>query len=300
MKKNLLLFVSGVFIIGTSIGQNAIPNPSFDNWTNKGSYSDPNGGWGTIADISGGVVVNCTKATAAADIHSGAAAVILTTKNIPFQGEAPGIVVTGTINQSTMGVDGGIAFNLSPDSIVGWYKYSPVGTDTASVDVRLSYWNGSSRVQVAQARFEKTTAVSSYTRFSVPFVYSVTTHAPDTMVIVMMSSSGGATSANTNSTAYYDDLDLIYNSTTGIHEQYASSFVSVYPNPASEMINFSTEMNKFNLKVFDATGKEIVNVQSFASSYKMDATHLSKGIYFFHLISGEGEKSETGKFVIEK
>ena len=297
MKKLLLFSASAVFIFGNSIAQNAIPNPGFEAWTNHGGYDDPSNGWGTIADISGGFVVTCYKATAAADVHSGAAAIKLQTKNIPLQGEAPGICVTGTINQQTQGVDGGVAFNLRPDSLTGLYKYSPVGTDTASVDIRLSYWNGT-RVQIAQARFEKTTAAASYARFSVPFVYALP-NTPDTIVIVLMSSSGAATTANTNSTAYYDDLDLVYNG-TGVNEQSANSSISVYPNPTSSAITFSTEMQKFTVKVLDAAGRIILNEESDASSYRMNVSNLSSGIYFYELTTSNAAQTQRGKFAVGK
>ncbi|MBI3500464.1 MAG: T9SS type A sorting domain-containing protein [Bacteroidetes bacterium] len=300
MKKLLLFSASTIFVtlsVIEALAQNAIPNPGFENWTNQGSYDDPSGGWGTIADISGGFVVNCYKAPSP-DMHSGTYACKLITKNIPFQGEAPGIVVTGTINQSTMGVDGGVLFNLKPDSMAGWYKYSPVGVDTASVDVRLSYWNGTSRVQVAEARFEKTTAVSSYARFSVPFIYAVP-NTPDTMVIVLMSSYGGATSANTNSTAYYDDLDLIYN-TTAVNEQILNASVSVYPNPSSEFVIFSGTCQKFMLKISDEMGKQIMIAESDSRNYKLDVSTFPKGIYFYELLSGEAGKIQRGKFIVQK
>ena len=297
MKKLLLFSVSAIFF-GNTFAQNAIPNPGFEAWTNHGSYDDPSNGWGTIADISGGFVENCFKESAAANVHSGTYAVKLQTINVPLQGEAPGIVVTGTINQSTFGVDGGVAFNLRPDSVTGWYKYSPVGTDTASVDVRISYWSGTARVLVAQARFEKTTAVASYTRFAVPFVYAQPNN-PDTMVIVLMSSAGGATTANTNSTAYYDDLDLVYNG-TGVSEQSAISSVSVYPNPTSNAITFSTQLSKFTVKVLDAAGRTILNEESDASNYRMNVSNLSSGIYFYELTASDAAQTQRGKFAVGK
>lgn len=301
MKKLLLISASTVFILANSTAQNAIPNPGFDSWVNMGSYENPSGGWGTIADISGGFVVTCYKATAAADIHSGTYAIRLITKNIPLQGEAPGIAVTGTINQSTQGVDGGVVYTLRPDSIVGWYKYTPFGADTGSLDVRLSKWNTTTntRDEVAHARFEKTTSVSTYTRFSEEFVYSLPIN-PDTMVIVLMSSWGGATSANTNSVIFFDDLDLIFNPATGINEQNTQSPISVYPNPAAEAITFTSDFPKFSLQVLDAAGKQILKKESNTSDYRIDVSNLSNGIYFYELIPMEADKIKRGKFAVAK
>lgn len=297
MKKILLLLSPALLVFGNTIAQNAIPNPGFETWINKGSYDNPSGGWGTIADISGGFVENCFKESGAANVHSGTYSVKLQTIST-FQGEAPGIVVTGTINQQTFGVDGGVVFSLRPDSMVGWYKYSMVGTDTASVDVRLSYWSGTARVQVAQARFERTSSQSSYARFAKPFLYS-SPNNPDTMVIVLMSSYGGATSANTNSTAYYDDLDLIY-SPTGINEHNAISSAVVYPNPTASELTFSTKLEKYTVKVMDAAGKQIRKEESDASNYRMNVSELSAGIYFYELIPNDASQTQRGKFSVVK
>jgi len=296
MKKILLFSASAIFILGNAIAQNAIPNPSFDTWVNQGSYENPTGGWGTIADISGGFVVTCYKATAAADIHSGTYAVRLITKNIPLQGMAPGITVTGTLNQTTQGIDGGVVYTLRPDSIVGWYKYSPVGTDTGLVSITLSKWNGTSRDEVASAAFIQTASVASYIRFTEALVYALPIN-PDTMVIALMSSTS-PTTANTNSVMFIDDLGLIFNSPNGTHEQSIASLMAVYPNPTSDVVTFASEFSTFTLKVFDATGKQIIEKDSNASDYRLDVTNLSGGIYFYELTTAD--KAERGKFAVQK
>lgn len=298
MKKILLLSTSAIFLLGNAIAQNALPNPGFESWVNQGSYEDPSGGWGTIADISGGFIVTCYKASSP-DIHSGTYAVKLksTWVGFPQNALAPGITVTGTLNQTTNGVDGGVVYTLRPDSIVGWHKYAPVAADTGSVEITLSHWNGTSREVVAQAQFMQTATVSSYTRFSKALTYQLSIN-PDTMVIVLMSSSPNAGQSNSNSTMFIDDLDLIFNPSTGINEQHSHSSIAVYPNPTSSAITFSTELSMFTLKVFDAAGKQIVKKESNASDHHMDVANLSGGIYFYELTTAN--KTERGKFAVQK
>lgn len=298
MKKNLLFIASAIFIFGNSIAQNAIPNPGFENWTTMGSYDDPNG-WGTInqqvssACFCKGTAVKST----AAEAHSGSLAIKLKTLNV-ILGTAPGIAATGTINTQTSQIDGGVSFTLSPDTIVGWYKYAPSGTDTGSVSITLSKWNTSTnkRDVVASAYFFQTATISSYTRFAQPLTYALP-NTPDTMVVILLSSSGG--SPQVNSTMFIDDLGLVYNA-TDIHEQSIQSLLSTFPNPASDIITFATQFSKFTLKIFDVMGKQIIHAESKVSDYRLDVSTLSEGIYYYEMISVGTEKNQSGKFLVKK
>ncbi len=206
--KKLLLFISAfAFINANTNAQNAIPNPGFENWTNQGNYKDPVS-WGTINGSVAGACFCAGTCRQATSVHSGSFAAELKTISV-FGQTAPGIAATGTINTQTQAVDGGVAFNLRPDSIKGWYKYTPQGTDTASVEIILSKWNGSARDQVGSAKWIKTTAVSSYTEFAKAIAYSLTID-PDTMVIVLLSSHTNLNSSNVNSDFFVDDLSLTF------------------------------------------------------------------------------------------
>lgn len=189
-----------------SNAQNAIPNPGFENWNVNPNYDDPVG-WGTINGLTYFLGVRTvTKATAAADIHSGSFAIQLESKTVPFQGVAPGIAATGTINPSTQAVDGGVAYNKRPISFTGWYKYQPNGVDTGSIDARLSKWNSGSqqREEVGTAEFIQTATVNNYTQFTVNFTYSSANY-PDTLVITILTSSGANSSPN-GTKMWVDDL----------------------------------------------------------------------------------------------
>lgn len=278
MKKMLLVSATTLFFAGVN-AQNAIPNPGFESWTSQGSYDDC-AGWGTIDQaVSSACFCKGTavKTNVAGEVHSGVLAMKLKTISV-FGQTAPGIAATGTINQSTAAVDGGVAFNLRPDSIVGWYRYSPSGADTGSVDITLSKWNGASRDVVGHARFFKTTSVASYARFTLPLIYSLP-GAPDTMVVILMSSSGG--SPVVNSTMFVDDLDLIYNTTTGIANNISSSSASVYPNPNNGTFNIRmSDYENANVEIYNAVGQKVVEQTLQNNLTQLDLTNFSHGFYF--------------------
>ena len=202
--KYVLSLVVLLVILTTEINaQNAIPNPGFENWDNA-TCPEPIS-WGTINSSTCLIASTVTEENSI--VHSGNAAIKMETIFIgfPINLTAPAIAATGTINTSTEEVDGGVAYNLRPDSLVGWYRYAPSGTDTGSIEVTFSEWTGSSRVEIGTAKMVETSTVGSYTRFSIPISYT-SGNTPDTMVIVMLSSEDNP---QPGSILYVDDLDLI-------------------------------------------------------------------------------------------
>jgi hypothetical protein len=288
MKKNLFLTTITILFFSCVNAQNAIPNPGFENWTSQGSYDNCTG-WGTI-DQSISTFCGCAgtavKTAVAGEFHSGTLAMKLKTLSV-FGQTAPGIAATGTINTSTQAVDGGVAYNLLPDSIVGWYRYTPSGTDTGSVEITLSKWNTGTnkRDVVGHAKITQNTSIVSYVRFAQALTYSLS-GTPDTMVIVLLSSS--TTAPQVNSTMWVDDLDLIFNSTTNIANNHlANALVSVYPNPSKG--NFIVEINsteKQTMQLFDVNGK-LVLTQIINGKTNIDVSNLAEGVYNLSLINSE-------------
>jgi hypothetical protein len=281
MKKKLFLALTSALSFYFSNAQNAIPNAGFESWTSQGSYDDC-AGWGTIDQpVSSACFCKGTavKTSTAGEVHTGTYAMKLKTLSV-FAQTAPGIAATGTINQTTQAIDGGVAYNLRPDSIVGWYRYTPAGTDTGSVEITLSRWNTGTNTRdvVAHAKFTKNTSVASYTRFSQPLVYSLS-GAPDTMVVILLSSSSSAPVVN--SVMFVDDLDLIFNPTMGIaHNNIENSLFSVYPNPNNTgciTIKSSSELGA--IVIYNSLGDIVSQTKSNNTQDQVDISKLPAGIY---------------------
>jgi len=75
--------------------------------------------------------------------------------------------------------------------------------------------------------------------------------------------------------------------------------ISVYPNPANETINFSTNnlIENGKLTVYDITGKQ-VSKADFVNATQLDVSEFNTGMYFYRMT--DGSKTFTGKFVVNR
>lgn len=290
MKKIYFLLI--LASIGTCVkAQSVLPNPGFENWTQIGSRMDPDN-WNTLnpnTAILG--ILTCTKATGS-DVHSGNAAIKLTTKAILGQ-NANGLATTGNITVSPPGVSGGVAYTGRPDSIAGWYKYTSVNNDNGFIEFQLL---GSSATPdtIGYVRVLTPAAtVGTYTRFSAAINYRSLN--PVAKSIWIMSSSAGF-NAQVNSTIYLDDFELIGNS-IGIKEV-AADFLSFTPNPVQFQLQVQNTLERAQLKLVDALGNLVLEKELFKGKNTLDLASLPSGIYFY--TSGNEEKNnfQKGKIVV--
>lgn len=72
------------------------------------------------------------------------------------------------------------------------------------------------------------------------------------------------------------------------------SQITIYPNPASEVLNISTRHNIQNVEMFDILGKSVKRV---SNSKSIDVSDLKTGIYFVKVLTDKGQ--DTKKVVIE-
>ena len=88
-------------------------------------------------------------------------------------------------------------------------------------------------------------------------------------------------------------------STNSITQNSTTSRISVYPNPASNILNFDTRDMQYNdLNIFNCTGKLVIKTATNIGINSIDISALSSGIYQYTL-QGKS-RNETGKIVITK
>ena len=211
MKIINVLFISFCLILNLNENLHAqLPNPGFENWTSVAvpSYEDPDD-WSTINSGTSFLgLVTATKATAAADVHSGSAALRLETLSIPIVSQiAPGIATTGIINQTSQTIESGQPINFRPSALKGWFKYSPLSADNCDINVTLTKWNVGTgqRDTIGGGLFHETNTVSTYTEFTAPISY-INNQIPDTAIVILLSSNPDAPVEN--SVLYVDDLSF--------------------------------------------------------------------------------------------
>ena len=104
-----------------------------------------------------------------------------------------------------------------------------------------------------------------------------------------------------NSDIFFLKLDKNGNiiGSQGINEIITQSEILVYPNPASDIINFDIGMFKdFQLLVYNQLGQVVLEDKLTQGNSMINISNLKKGIYFYKL-QNTNAKTISGKFVKE-
>lgn len=296
MKKLLFSALSIALISTSAIAQ--IPNYSFENWTNMGSYDVPDQ-WGTMNNMTSPLsVYTVTKGTPG---NPGAAYMKITSKTAGST-VVPGIAVSGVLDSMTMQPKSGFAYSSRPASFTGKWQHMIYGSSQGSITVTLTRWDNSmsARVPVATATQTLSGMAMSWANFSINFTYTDGGN-PDTCIIVLKSSGNNPTN---NDYLWVDNLGFS-GTVAGIenHNSFLNS-IAVYPNPSSNQIALdlnlkSPEHTQFQL--VDMTGRVVytqdAGMLSGTTKQTIDVTNFAKGSYLIRIVTESG--TETKNVVIE-
>jgi len=308
MRKFHILFGLIVFY-NACFSQTQIDNAGFENWENAGTTIDEPTDWSSIktsddATLNGFAPVVWGQST---DAHSGSYSLEL------INVATFGVVANGTVTNGRVHADfdpnnGYVftdpndgswnqSFTDSPDSLVGWVKYTPSGADKGKLHAILHTSNsqipenGTMSNWVAEARIDFTTASSSWVRFSAPFNYFNST-TPEYILLVL--TSGDSTVAVDGSTALVDDLELIYNPAS-IHE--SESFSNMWFSDNILYTSIGSSVMNAELKIYSVMGQLIRSNKVNAYSSNQLYLELPAGIYIAELTTSTTRK--TLKLFIE-
>ncbi|UBM63418.1 T9SS type A sorting domain-containing protein [Candidatus Sulfidibacterium hydrothermale] len=307
MKKPLLLII--VFLFGTFsvFAQTAdtLENPGFERWEVPIGLSDNNPepvNWSGIKTSDNSSVnplapVNWARCDTA---HSGKYSLKL------FNISSLGLVATGTMSngryhtevsntKSYVYTDTANAlwhtrFTARPDSIVGWFMCKPVKGDHGNVLAILHTGfaetplvNADSSTWIAKASFDlPDTEVAEWTRFSAPFKY-YSDKTPEFILIVL--TSGNGADALAGSVAYFDDLDVVFNSTG----------IPVHPKGDLRVYAYKKEIHVqldqvppglYTVRVLNILGRVEYSIKIQNGEKKIIHTNLPAGIYLVQAVQG--------------
>jgi hypothetical protein len=312
MKKNLLL--SFVVLISISlINAQQLENPSFEDWEDAGTVEEEPVNWSSLK-TSDNTLVNSKAPVVWArsdDAHSGLSSLMLT--NIGTLGiVATGIMTNGRVHGSFTTEEGYVftdreddrwhtVFNHRPDSLVGWYKYFPEPGDSCVVTSVLHKRDGTlpenetADNMVAKAEFKSNgETVDEWTRFSVPFVYFKDS-IPDYIMITL--NSGNKLNSVDGSTAYYDDLELIYEGGSSIDEGVVeTNAIYVYDNSIRLDKMADGELKGSVLKVYDLNGQKLLEREVTSKSIALNNQFRNSNIYV--VVLNTKDKLYTRKVII--
>ncbi len=185
----------------------------------------------------------------------------------------------GTMGFDALVVDYGEAIDLSSNNILKLKFYSPTS------------------VQIL-AKLENTTNREIYSDFSAvntweEFVFDFSAFAGEGNTKVVLFINPTVTSGTPTDIYYIDDL--LFDSTLSTTEFTLDNTVSLYPNPAKDIINISSLEKIENYKIVDILGKTISVNKPKNISNIIDVSALKTGIYFIRIKTGTS--SSTIKFI---
>ena len=90
-------------------------------------------------------------------------------------------------------------------------------------------------------------------------------------------------------------LNAKWGALTQIESVTQKTALSVYPNPAKDILNISFDgaSSTSKVSVLDLTGKELINKTIQNNKAQIDVSHLSQGIYVVNCISKDGVTSRA-------
>jgi Secretion system C-terminal sorting domain len=255
----------------------AIANGNFEQWATY-NHVEPVG-W-TSPDQYGDTAEVVTRST---DAITGQYAVQVTTKSIFSGQDTLGYLTSGRFNGGSQ--SGGQPYNLTTDTLCGYYKYTGIGADSAIIGAVFS--QGGNMIGVAAQYFD---SKNQYTYFEIPFQLGQT---PDTVRIDIWSSNPGGMPMP-GSTLIVDSLRFKSDPLVGLPTPRPALAWTIFPNPSSgnawmEIVP-ATEGN-YRLEVFSVTGARLLQqtlaLQAGRNRIPLDLQALAPGTYLVRL-QGDG------------
>lgn len=296
-----LLFTSGALAINAQLTNGDLETWTSNQWstvpTGSGTtYDEPGSGTNRAAhflrsinqvnDLPSPLTVplSCWKSDTA---HSGLYSARLRSQQFTSY-FIPGFIGTGDIDIVAQTLYLGRPYTAQPDSFSSWYKYAPVGGDSAKFEVMFTKYDALNQVSnmIGHGSAVILSGTSTWTNVKFPITWT-SAQAPDTAIIIAASSGGYnlsnflASLGEVGSKLWVDDMTL-WSGNIGIdEEEYINENVSIYPNPATDFVQISTGSLPSDLKLFvyDMNGQQIISKIITGNNYVLDLTTLTSGVY---------------------
>ena len=144
----------------------------------------------------------------------------------------------------------------------------------------LAIYNGTNAA-AAQAYDQKNCDFYLNAGTSAVFNYQIVTSGALKTLIVTRSSNGDQ--------IFYNNSGFL-----GTQENILRKQLSIYPNPVKDILNLEGIPKGSAVKIYDLSGRKVMEAYSEGSRLKIDISHISKGIYMIH-----SENIPAQKFIKE-
>lgn len=264
-----------------------IPNGDFETWKTVSYYTLD--GWNTSSDflrVFGSDLENVSRSP---EYSSGKYGLFLETIKID-EDTITGIAFTAK-NKSEFEIEDPVfPVDMKYLSLQGKYKYSPVGTDSFTVNAVL-YFEGSI---VASCQFKEGAAQNKYTFFSKDFTYAAPL-TPDSAVVAIFSSDIDHP-VSVGSKLWLDELT--FKEWVTSVDDIKNATMELYPNPASETTKLQFSNNdSYQVNILNNNGQVITSYSDVKNNLEINLSTLPQGIYFIH--SQSNTSTITQKLIVE-
>ncbi len=286
------IFTSLIFLVPMIImAQTPIPNNSFENWTNFGSYENPTGWDSPNYEISSIPFFGTTVVTKSTD-HQGAGnySVRMESKHITLPPlDIPGFISNGNLTldivNMTYTMTGGEPVFDQPTHLKGYFKFLPKGGDSCLIAIGLFKRNGLVRDTIAGGFFSTKDTIPDWTPFSAWIDYDSVVQ-PDSMNIFAFSTAQQVVTPGT--VLFLDNLYLDY--TVGVNKLDPKTGISVYNDrETSRLLVFFDfpEPQPVSLCLFNMMGQQVAALPSSRIQNErriIGYEKLPKGVYILEIL----------------
>lgn len=268
-----------------------IPNGNFEAWRTR-SFETPND-WTRGDGFSWGIEPTIKRST---DKYSGSYALKLITSVDSFNNN---FIEIGSVFANM-----GISVTV-PDTIIGYYKYTTPGIDTATVTATFL---NSSGFPAGVKSLYILPPVATYTRFALPIDPDDIPSGSTSVTLsfessaMMMPTTGAPLDPVPGSTLLIDNLSVVQGS-VGVGKLKLIHNYNVYPNPVKNVLNISLKSNgseEVAITLVDAKGSVVYKAAhklSGGSNIAIPVSQLAPGMYFYTIKGSNG--IATDKFYKE-
>ena len=282
---------SWLLIDDIKLDNNPVAGGGFESWIMH-SYEDAVY-WNSFNFVS--AIFPPAYVTKTTDAYSGTYAMKITTTLFNNNQDTLAHITNGRMLYDDF--TGGMPVAQNPHKVTGYYKYTPVGFDSALVALRSYGFDNQGTYQNIENNLIKLPPASSYTYFEIDLNYTGWPRI-DTLGIAFASSNiyDGQQWAKAGSVLILDSLNIEY-FPVGMAENQNEKPANVYPNPASGQIHFDIETteNILDIMVINLQGQVVINRKMDGKT--LDVSTLPSGMYFYKVSSEK--KLFQGKFSVK-
>lgn len=270
-----------------------IPNAGFEYWRTI-QFEEADGWYSMNYASTSGLMAQKTT-----DSHQGLYAMQLKTVKTHFY-DTIGFITNGKFGDN--GPEGGLRVYQNADKVSGYYKYNPVGNDTALAGVMTwRYDHALDDMIMIEERIIPLPPAMSYTYFEIDLTYN-DWPLVDTVTIAFASSNMEGDYIGLGSELFLDDIhiDLL---PLGTVENKEGS-IKAWPNPCvgsfviegDQFLGLETEVVLYSSKGQAIAGKKY-RVSFTGNGIMIDVSQLAAGSYIYQVKSNKGLYS--GKVVVQ-